>query len=172
MTETPDKKTNDQSLIPVQVSPKEKTDEPLRIKKSFLRWAGEILGLMHRYTVEDLCRLKEAAISEREGLGRKANAEAAKLIAEAANLQAEADLKNAKISAIRNSTEDRQDAALDRVLDAISNIKQQGGSVASDSEQLEHMLKQQLIERKRVETEQLQPSETELPIIDEEHKLS
>jgi hypothetical protein len=109
------------------------------------------LGLLKDYTAEDINRLKEAGVSKVEGHAKDINADAARKIAEAAKLHAEADLisaHKAKTAADAYAVTRKADAdyalsvadAIQKVADAMNNLRQKGGNTGFDEKQLIQLL--------------------------------
>jgi hypothetical protein len=118
-----------------------------KAKLGFLGMVSRLLGAIKGYLVDDLNRLKESGVQIVEGKGQKELAEAKAKITEAAERQANAELKNAEAEQIRAETPASvakieaetlklRAEAFATVLDAISKIKQAGGSVVFDSAEL------------------------------------
>lgn len=144
---------------PVPADAQEQQDKASR---SFLR---ELLNKIKGYTAQDAKRLKEAAIQIAEGEAAQKVNEARKIEAEAQKIHAEADYKRQKAAlkeiewrkSLREIEEckknadientERQAAAIERLANAISVLKQKGGEVGFDKEQIENALK--MLEEKR-----------------------
>jgi hypothetical protein len=116
-------------------------------RKSFSMMARRFVTWIQGYTVDDINRLKEGGVQLVEGKGQTAIAEAKAKIGEAAEHHAKAEHElaqankaNAEAYAIRKKAEGdylrEQSEAFIRVQEAISRIKQQGGTVAFDEKQL------------------------------------
>jgi hypothetical protein len=132
------------TIVPAQAPP----SQQMMQEKATYSWLTKLICLVKRYTAADYGRLKEAGISMVENESKKKGGEAAKLFAEAEEIHARAELlrqekaiKDAAISAswVNNNidTINATAAALERLSNAISNIKQKGGDVGFDQEQLE-----------------------------------
>lgn len=109
-------------------------------RKGIIQTIGSILGLVKDYTVDDISRLKEAAVQDLENKANLKYAEAEAKLAEAANLHAEAELKKKQSQAVQLNTEAdyalKMSEAIERVANAFKTLKQSGGSASVDTEQL------------------------------------
>lgn len=130
-------------LIARQVEPVGEKENK-KIKKSFLRTIGEFLGFVKKYTASDIDRLKEAGVALVEAKTAAKEAEAFEKIAKAAELHASAELKKAQSAATKLDAEGnllvKRAEAMERAANAFSKIKQNGGDIAFDSEQLKRFL--------------------------------
>lgn len=113
-------------------------------RKSWLRTIGEFIGFVKRYTASDLDRLKEAGVALVEAKVDDKRADSEEKIARAADLHASAELKEAqKFVALKEAEGDlilKKAEAIERVANAISKIRQNGGDVSFDLNQLMGLL--------------------------------
>lgn len=119
------------------------------------------------YTLDDIRRLKDAAVSMTEGKAGEQIGKAMKLEAEAAKIHAEAETVKQENAAkeLQNQRErlavseretdeiERRAAALERLVKAIQILKINGGAIFLDGDQIENELKK-LGQLPRVEIEQ------------------
>lgn len=139
-------------MLPVPAGQEQKA------RRGFFKVLADIGKAIKGYTADDIGRLKEGGVQKVEGEGQKAIAEAQAKVAEAAKLHAEAELKRAeaelkraevsKAKAEAYATARKADgeyakdvaAAWNSFQEAQSRIKQAGGSVSFDFEQIFHLL--------------------------------
>lgn len=118
--------------------------EVLRQRRGFFRTIGVWFGLLRDYTAEDINRLKEAAVSHVEAQVANKMAEAELKVAEAAKQHAEAEEVLARRYATRIKAEGdyakNMAEAFEKLTLAISRIKEAGGSISFDQEQLMRLL--------------------------------
>ena len=145
------------SLVPWKgrQSPPENDDAPYeeieKIEQGFFATLRKLYRAIRGNTATDVSRLKEATIQQVEGPGRLQLAQAEAKIAEAAKLHAEAEKAHAEAQKIKAEGQSAlidaetrsmtaKAEAVDRVLRAISKIRQEGGDVAFDEAELRTML--------------------------------
>ncbi|RXK79850.1 hypothetical protein EST62_13250 [Chlorobaculum sp. 24CR] len=145
------KKTAEPAPVPTIVQ--EQQDHASR------KWYQTLWDKVKGYTATDALRLKEAGIQTAEGEAAQRVNNAKKIEAEAQLLHAEADLKrqeaalkeiewrsalnNLQNSQVKEEIEntERQAAALERLANAISAIRQKGGDIGFDPNQLVNAIK-------------------------------
>lgn len=151
-------------LEAANVPPKFKAQQ----QRSTFGLVGRLLKAIRGYTIDDIGRLKEAGVGMveaetkiKESTALKNLAEAERMYAEVEEkriensikeaelqkLQAEARLVNAETSKTEAETvgikNKIREVALSRLLQAVSQIRQQGGDVMLDRKQLEKLLLEQ-----------------------------
>ena len=118
--------------------------EESKARKGFFRTIGVWLGLLHDYTAEDINRLRKAGLRRVEAGADEAHAKAYRTLAEAEKIWAEAEKIRAEGEAARIKAEGERAEAIARAVehlrDTISRVKQQGGNVAFDEQQLLFLL--------------------------------
>ena len=132
---------NNTSLIPRNAIPKKTQRENIpNQRKGFFRIIGVWLGLIKDYTADDINRLKEAFVEEKEANARYKSAESENKIAEAAERHANAEKLMAEKDAIildsRANYAERMSIAIERLSNAIITLKMKNGDIAFDEKQL------------------------------------
>jgi len=126
-------------------------EQAQQTRRSFFRVLKDIWNAVKGYTADDIARLKEGGVQQVEGKGQTAVAEAKAKVAEAAERHAKAELNLAearKADAEAYATKKKADGeyaknvadAMVTVVEAMSRIKQAGGSVSFDLNQIERLL--------------------------------
>ena len=154
---TPEQEQEDQALVIVSKTakplsrPSATSQQQKQKERAFFCTVRNAWNWLRGYTAEDVAKLKEAGIQKLQGEGLKPLAEARAKVGEAAErhanaekLRAEAEKAKAEADAIRRKADGEYakdiSIAVQNVADAMSKIKQAGGTVAFDEQQLLKLL--------------------------------
>lgn len=110
----------------------------------FARWLGSVIGLCKKYTAEDVSRLKEAGVQIVEYKAQTEGANARLVAAAASKVEEEvrriaAETRTREVSSqIENMVAAAE--AVERVADAISKFRQNGGDVIFDMNEMRQLI--------------------------------
>jgi hypothetical protein len=140
------KSQDDQTSALLAIKGVEKADVAGQPSNWFFRVVADCWRAVRGYAADDISRLKEAGVLQVEAKAQKDLAEAKEKIANAARLHAEAEKFRSEAYAIRVTADtnllEAQVKALERIEAIISAIRQKGGSVAFDTNEIaRHILR-------------------------------